>query len=579
MLAQLANRLIANSGLSLAIFTTIVAGKAFVSEPAGIVVIWPAAGLVFAALVQTNRARWGDVLGAAFAANTLGNWLLDQPAAVNLCLSIANLVEGVVAAALFRDLVRGRAALDHLRQVLALLGSALGSTLLSATVAATALTVLAGAEFSTVWITWFIADFLGILLVGGLICAWSNLRVMRKPAAGERWLRVGLAALLLACAVWVFTASDETQVWGFRRSWTLVLLAQFVALQCPPQQTLLALFSCSAIAVALTFFGSGPFALSPTSQSDHLLDLQAFLSGMVVASLLFCAAASERRQAMWRIERKMWVLERRRERAARDAAELARQAGLLRTANREAEAASKAKSMFLANMSHEIRTPLTSILGFAELLKEEPLTLDGGSAVETIYRNGDHLLTLLNDLLDLSKIESGKLELETRPLDPRALLREVAQLVRIRAEEKGLALTLTVAPSVPPTIYSDPTRLRQAFLNIALNAIKFTERGSVELSLTRMDDAASADRLLCFCVTDTGIGLQPDQVTKIFDPFVQADASTTRRFGGSGLGLAISKRIAESLGGRIDVESQPNRGSNFRFYWAVADCTTVEQTA
>lgn len=552
-----------------AVFATIMAGKAFVSESAGIVVVWPAAGLVFAALVQTRGDRWGEILAAAFAANALGNGLLGLPAGLNLCLCAANALESLLVAGLVLQLVQSRLALDRVHQVVVFLFSALVGTAASALIAAVALHAHDRAAVGEAWTAWLIADFLGILLVGGLICAWSNMRPARPLAASEVLLRVGLASLLLVSAAWVFAAVDANQVWGIRRAWILLVLVQFLALRCPPHQTLTAVFVSSSIAVAFTVLDRGPFALYSTKQSDQLLDLQAFLCGVVAVNLLFCAAACERRRSVARRERRLAVVERQRERAALDAAALERQAVALESAKQLAEGACKAKSMFLANMSHEIRTPLTSILGFADLLKEEPLSREGMAAAETIYRNGDHLLALLNDLLDLSKIESGKLEFVHQPFDPRTILQEVESLVRVRAKEKGLSLETSVGSAVPPVIWSDPLRLRQAFLNLASNAVKFTSSGTVTLALEQA--FGPGERRLCFRVMDTGIGLHPDQFEKIFEPFVQADASTTRTHGGSGLGLAITKRIAESLQGRVTVESCPGRGSTFRFYFAAND--------
>lgn len=226
----------------------------------------------------------------------------------------------------------------------------------------------------------------------------------------------------------------------------------------------------------------------------------------------------------------------------------------------QADSASRAKSEFLANISHEIRTPMTAILGFTDLLQEgfcEP-----EQAITTIRRNGEHLVALLNDVLDLSKIEADKLEIERLPYSPRKVIDEVASLMRGRADEQQIALEVEYAGGVPDWIYTDPTRLRQILINLVGNAVKFTESGSVKIIVRGIDEHAAKPKLQIEIV-DTGIGMSEQQVANLFRPFVQADSSTTRHYGGTGLGLAICKRLAPMLGGDITAESQPGRGSKF----------------
>lgn len=230
-----------------------------------------------------------------------------------------------------------------------------------------------------------------------------------------------------------------------------------------------------------------------------------------------------------------------------------------------AEEASKTKSNFLANISHEIRTPMTAILGYTELLRD-----DGSDPVEradyivTIRRNGDHLLAIINDILDLSKIESGKFDVDISEVVVADIVRDVVQLLHMRAVSQGISLTRVVdgdAGSVP--ICSDPVRIRQVLLNIVGNAVKFTDQGSVRVVVSATRTGSRMETRIA--VHDTGCGISEETLPKLFEPFSQFDSSYTRRHGGTGLGLAISRRLAVLLGGRIEVASELGRGSVFTF--------------
>ena len=234
----------------------------------------------------------------------------------------------------------------------------------------------------------------------------------------------------------------------------------------------------------------------------------------------------------------------------------------LSKAKQTAEAANQAKSDFLANMSHDIRTPMNAILGFTELLKRGygRNEADARKYLETIHSSGKHLLELINDILDLSKIEAGQLEVERIACSPHALVREVVDVLGVRAREKSITLDFAVEGRIPATIESDPTCLRRIVTNLVGNAIKFTERGGVRVTLRL---AADAMETVAVDVADTGIGIAHDKLGSMFDPFVQADSSVTRRFGGTGLGLTISRQFARALGGDIVVASELGKGTTF----------------
>jgi len=248
----------------------------------------------------------------------------------------------------------------------------------------------------------------------------------------------------------------------------------------------------------------------------------------------------------------------------------------LRRAKEQAETANLAKSEFLANMSHEIRTPMTAILGYTDMVIDNidcctecpvykccEVRTANKEYMQIVHRNGRHLLDLINDILDLSKIEAGRMTFEIGPHNPVATVADVVSIMRVRADQKVIPLSVEFPGQLPERIQTDAGRLRQALMNLVGNAIKFTEDGSVRIVTTFLPSCRENQPAVQFQVIDTGIGIAEDKLASLFEPFVQADASTTRKYGGTGLGLTITNRIAELLSGELIAESTPGKGSTF----------------
>lgn len=268
------------------------------------------------------------------------------------------------------------------------------------------------------------------------------------------------------------------------------------------------------------------------------------------------------------------------------ATELRQRTAELEEARHVAEQASRTKTSFLANMSHEIRTPMTSILGFTELLLNDDSAgsfFDRRAALDTIQRNGRHLLELINGILDVSKIEAERMEVEQTQCSLAGIVDDVVSVMIPRAFEKGLTLQVEYATAAPEWIVTDPLRVKQILFNLVSNAIKFTTQGGVRIEITATLLADQQTRL-CFSVVDSGIGMDETQIGRLFQPFTQADVSTSRKYGGTGLGLAISRSLAQLLGGDVEVESTPGQGSTFRAILTVqtantANCSSSESSA
>ena len=285
----------------------------------------------------------------------------------------------------------------------------------------------------------------------------------------------------------------------------------------------------------------------PRSPNEEDLELMQAMAGLVGVAVEYCRTQDEIRALNADLERRV------RQRTAD-----------LQVARDAAEAASRAKGEFLANMSHEIRTPMNAILGLSHLAMHSGLTPRQHNYVQKVHASAESLLGILNDILDFSKIEAGKLDIEAIAFDLADVMDSLAGVIGLKAEEKNLELVFVEPADLPTALVGDPSRLRQVLLNLCNNAVKFTERGEVVLAVEVIERAWDSVRLR-FAVRDTGVGMSEDQCERLFQPFEQADSSTSRRYGGTGLGLAISHRLAQLMGGEIGVRSELGQGSEFHF--------------
>jgi signal transduction histidine kinase/CheY-like chemotaxis protein len=542
------------AGLFLVYFITAKAGLSVGAINKFATLIWPPTGIALSFLLIFGSRFWPSIALAALLVNLMTGASL--PGALGI--ATGNTLEAVVGFYLCRSRQMGfHLSLDRLDDVITLIfRGALFSTVVSASIGVGSLFLTGSLGFDQLIPTfrqWWIGDAMGDLVVAPLILTWvAQQKIERFVWRRVTFLRdilISLACAVLSVVVLSGMFKDNlAPIVGLKGIYILIPLQLWTSMRFGQRGSTLLLFFISAAGLIYTLNGVGPFADSPI-QID-LQHLAIFLVVITTTALLVSAVASERESEKRNLEQ--------------TTRELRQSEISLTHAKQIAETANALKSSFLANMSHEIRTPLGAVLGFSDLLLQPDLSPALKlSYADAIRRNGMLLSNIINDILDLSKVEAGKLAIERREIDLAEIMSDFQSILSLEASEKGILLEVVAEEALPNRIATDSLRVRQILLNIVGNAIKFTEQGSVTVTLRLIRTLAGTAKLV-FEVQDTGRGISPTQAAKLFSPFSQADASTTRKFGGTGLGLTLSKRLAQLLGGDVKLlESRVGKGSTF----------------
>ncbi len=502
----------------------------------GMPALWPVNAIAAVGLLRLSPGRQAWLWIVSIATRLISHRLAGDPWPTVVIYATLDSTETLLAAAITRRVTRGRISIRSVGQALGLIVAVLPLTAAMAAIGSALVSLTEGEPFFGFFRDWVTCTSLGmaIALPAALVITepgrFSRLR--RPPPA----VQIGLYLLVAAATAVAFTQQ------GAPMPFLIFPAAMLVAFQMGPKGAAWCAAIVMVIAAPLTVANAAhPELLSSWREPDRIRLVQTF----VTALFMTCLAAALSLHREDRLKQLM-----------------ARRSATARAARARALAASHAKSEFLATMSHEIRTPLNSILGFSDLLgATETLSNEGRRKLDLIAGAGQSLVTLVNDVLDFSRLEAGRITLDPQPVSPATLLRETAAIVAPDAEAKGLSLT--VDPRADETAFYrlDEGRLRQVLLNLLNNAVKFTPSGSIAASLA-VELAPDGQRLRIE-ISDTGIGINPEQQARLFQRFSQADGSIRRSFGGAGLGLAICKALVTLMGGEIGLVSAPGRGSTF----------------
>jgi two-component system, sensor histidine kinase len=486
--------------------------------------IWYSNAFVVVALLRHPLREWPAYIAAAWAADALAIAFFGH--GISVVVTMADVLEICLVAGLIQATGGVQEPLFG-AQITRVIVACLLGPVASAAVGGGILSLVLPIPFTQAWHTWYSASALGLLIAAPLLLSWLDRELRAK--AFERLSRrdaVLLVGAALCAGLLLHVEHHEAVLFFtfpllFAMTWGYGLVG-----------ATLGMLAITVSALWATVLGEGAIVgiLPPgTSVGERIEALQIYLAAMLLSSLPLALLHAQQRDLA---------------------------ASLRRT--------SEARSEFLAAMSHEIRTPMSGVLGLVDLLAAEPLTQQQKKYVESMRSSGRHLVSVINDILDFSRIESGKLELEAIDFSIREQIERLRSLTHPLAVERGLPLHFELDDGGVPVLRGDPLRLQQVLLNLVSNAIKFTERGGVTVTLSVRPGDEGQVRLVA-AVRDTGVGIDPAQLKRLFAPFAQADRSISRQYGGSGLGLAISKRLVEAMGGEMGASSAPGEGSVFRF--------------
>ena len=526
-----------------------------ISSENGTVAIWPSAGLFLAAFLLLG---W-RILPVLFISDFVIKLIVffPQDLVTSSLTAFGNIVDLLVTSYLINRFVKYRHLLDRSQDVLRFFILSIPSPIIGTTLATTLLCVRGITPWTTypeVWRSWFTSIIAGTMIVTPAILAW-----VQKPKQSDKLQRPRIAEFGLLLLLLVAIA--KIAFWQrYPIEYMMIPLLIWSAFRFGSRQSTLLVAIVSAIAIFGTSRGLGSFVRPSLNESLFLL--QSFIGVVAVTTFVLSAVINENKQSAAKLKKLNNELEQRVE----------ERTSQLQEAKQLADNANQSKSDFLANMSHELRTPLNGILGYAQIMnRSQSWGEKERNGLSIIHQCGSHLLTLINDILDLSKIEAGKLDLHLKAFHFPSFLQSIVEIVRIRTEQKQIDLIYLPDGELPEGIEADEKRLRQVLINLLGNAVKFTDKGSVTFKVEVINGESSPDsqsaiqnRLIRFQIEDTGVGMSPDSLSKIFVPFEQV-GDTNRQTEGTGLGLAISTKIVNLMSSKIEVTSHLGAGSTFAF--------------
>ncbi len=546
------------AGLAAAFVISFAFSDLLTRDSNGMPSLWPMNAILAAALLHLGPVQRRIMLGLALATNAVVHHLAGDPWLVIVIYAACDMAETLGAVVVIRRLRGPRASIRSVRHALVLVAAILPITLTAAAVGASLTAPLVGANLANFFAGWASANGMGMIIT----LPAALIILDRTPdLAFRRPLPVRLALYGLVAAVTAFAFLKTRTPMPF----LIFPAAMLAAFQLGPRGAAWSAVVIIAVTAPLTIGSDGVARIAPRwDEVDRIRMVQAFVTTVFFTSL--AAALSLYKEA--RLKTLM-----------------ARRSAAARAARARAQAAGRARTDFLATMSHEIRTPLNSVLGFAGLLAEteDGLSPAGRRKLELIAQAGGSLATIVDDILDFSRLEAGRVELRPEAVDPAALLADAASIIALSAQSKGLSLAVEADLDGGCDYALDPARLRQVLLNLLNNAVKFTASGGVRATVALERGADGAERLR-FTIADTGIGIAPEVQDRLFQRFSQADGSISRAFGGAGLGLAISKTLVTRMGGEIGIDSALGQGATFWFTVPAvaaraADAARVEQEA